>query len=212
MIKGETTHFLNAITTNLTSFFRENHHFDYLKETIIPALRVRNKDTKKIRVWCTAASTGEEPYSIAMVFKESLLSTREWDIKILSTDIDSNVLATAHQGIYKKAAIEGIPEVRQRKWFKPISDEEVVVDPALKEILTFKKLNLLDKWPMSGTFDVVFCRNVIIYFDKETQKKLFVRIHKQMSEDSFLLIGHSESLIKVSNQFAPQGGTIYKHI
>jgi len=209
-IDNESRSFLNAITTNLTSFFREDHHFVHLKEVTVPLLRkVRLKD-KRIRIWCAAASTGEEPYSIAMVMQEAFPAKSGWDIKILATDIDSNVLSTAREGRYKIERVEDIPLPRKKRWFKKISNDIVEVNSSLREMISFKQLNLLGPWPMKGMFDVIFCRNVIIYFDKETQRALFEKVHGIMAEDSHLYIGHSESLHNVSNKFSSLGKTIYQ--
>jgi chemotaxis protein methyltransferase CheR len=208
---AEEGHFLNSITTNLTHYFRENHHFEYLADTVIPLLRKTHIRSRRIRVWCNAASTGEEPYSIAMVFKEGFTESN-WDIKILATDLDSNVLATGKAGVYHKDRVASIGKTRQKRWFAEVDDEHVRVHPALQEILTFKQLNLLHDWPMKGPFDVVFCRNVIIYFDKDTQGKLFVKIHKLMAPDSHLFIGHSESLLGAADKFQPQGRTVYRRV
>jgi len=209
-IDNEFRSFLNAITTNLTSFFREDHHFVHLKEVAIPLLRKVHLNDKRVRIWCSAASTGEEPYSIAMVMREAFAENSGWDIKILATDIDSNVLETARAGRYKLERVEGIPLARKKRWFKKISNDGVVVSNSLREMISFKQLNLLKPWPMKGVFDIVFCRNVIIYFDKETQRTLFDKVHQKMAEDALLYIGHSESLHNVSKKFSSLGKTIYK--
>jgi chemotaxis protein methyltransferase CheR len=208
---AEETNFLNAITTNLTHYFRENHHFEYLADNVIPMLRKSHMRDRRIRVWCNAASTGEEPYSIAMVFKEGF-SESNWDIKILATDLDSNVLATAQAGIYHKDRVEAISKERKKRWFSQVDSDHVKVDGSLQDMLTFKQLNLLHDWPMKGPFDVVFCRNVIIYFDKDTQGKLFVKVHKLMGADSHLFIGHSESLLGAADKFKPLGRTVYQRL
>ena len=204
----ERENFLNAITTNLTSFFRESHHFDYLNDVTIPMLKKVHQSDRRIRVWCAAASTGEEPYSIAMVFRENFPARSGWDVKILATDIDSDVVNTAKRGVYPDNRLEGLPGKRVKRWFSK-TPEGNAVDLELKEILTFKTLNLLHDWPMRGPFDVVFCRNVIIYFDKRTQADLFKKIQQLMPQGRHLFIGHSESLLHVSDQFESQGGTIY---
>ncbi len=206
--KAEAEHFLNAITTNLTSFFRESHHFDYLRDVAIPELLQIHKKDRRIRVWCCAASTGEEPYSIAMTFREAVKGIDGWDIKILATDIDSDVLATAKAGVYRESSVDGLPSQLVKQWFSKTS-LGYEVDPSLKKLLTFKTLNLLHDWPMRGPFDVVFCRNVIIYFDKHTQRNLFSRMEKLIPTGRYLFIGHSESLLHVSKQFVSKGNTIY---
>ena len=209
--KSEETGFLNSITTNLTYFFRENHHFEYLAEVVIPELKKRHQHDRRIRVWSTAASTGEEPYSIAMVFREAFRD-KSWDIRILATDLDSNVLAHARRGVYTNERVESMEPERRNKWFSQRDPEHVEVHPDLRSLLTFKQLNLLHDWPMKGPIDVVFCRNVIIYFDKETQVRLFDKVHRLMASDSWLFIGHSESLLSAATMFKTQGRTIYQRI
>jgi len=211
----ELVNFTNSITTNLTAFFRENHHFEFLKSTAIPEVIKKNSDSRKIKIWCCASSTGEEPYSIAMTVLESLPSNQTWDVRITATDLDSNVLQTAKQGIYTEERINGIDKSRIKRWFwrgKGKHAGMAKVSPELKNIISFKNANLLEKWPDEGPFDIVFCRNVVIYFDKPTQKVLFERIANSMYDDSYLLIGHSESLFKVSERFKLIGQTIYKKI
>lgn len=205
----ETEHFLNAITTNLTSFFREGHHFEFLSDIAIPDLLKIHKNDRRIRVWCCAASTGEEPYSIAMAFRESVPNIESWDIKILATDIDSDVVAKAAAGLYRKSSLDDMSPTRLKRWFTE-TESGYQVDPKLRSLLTFKTLNLLHDWPMSGPFDVIFCRNVIIYFDKHTQRKLFQRMDTLMPSGRYLFIGHSESLLQVSKHFTSRGGTVYQ--
>ncbi|MEH6466992.1 MAG: protein-glutamate O-methyltransferase CheR [Porticoccus sp.] len=208
----ELEHFVNALTTNLTSFFREQHHFDFLQEELLPAL-IKKKTSKVIRIWSAGCSTGEEPYSIAMAVSEVLPA--DWDVRILATDLDSNVVATAQQGIYNRDRVDGIPLSRLKRWFrlgKGAREGVVRVVPELREMISFRQLNLLSKWPMKGSFDIVFCRNVVIYFDKSTQQVLFDRFAQQIDSDAHLFIGHSETLYKVSDRFALLGNTIYNRI
>lgn len=204
---------INAITTNLTAFFRENHHFEFLKNTVIPSL-VKTKGYKKhLRVWSAGCSTGEEPYSIAMILKESLPDFEDWDVKILATDLDANVIAHGKAGIYRQDRIEGLDETRIKRWFKRGTGDNadmVKVSPELQQMITFKRLNLLHEWPMSGPFDLMFCRNVVIYFDKDTQRVLFDRYADILAPDAHLFIGHSETLFKVSSRFDSLGQTIYQ--
>ena len=211
--EDELINFTNAITTNLTSFFREPHHFEYLAKTVIPALAKKNAHTKKIRIWSAGCSTGEEPYSIAMTMLENMSGLHGWDIKILATDLDSNVVATASAGIYTHERVNGITKARLSKWFKKGSgehSEKVRVANDLKKLITFKQLNLMHEWPMQGPFDIIFCRNVVIYFDKPTQKVLFDRYYDLMAESGHLFIGHSESLYRVSDKFSLIGNTMYQ--
>ncbi|MBL1261612.1 MAG: protein-glutamate O-methyltransferase CheR [Thiotrichaceae bacterium] len=206
--------FTNAITTNLTAFFREDHHFQHLAKTLIPALTKSNSD-KRIRIWSAGCSTGEEPYSLAIAMKEAIPSVDSWDVKILATDLDSDVLNTAKNGVYKSDRIDSLSSGRKKKWFlkgKGDNAGTVRVRPELQDLITFKQLNLLREWPTKGPFDFIFCRNVVIYFDKETQKALFNRYANVLKNDAHLFIGHSESLFKVSDRFSLLGQTIYKKI
>ena len=204
---------INAITTNLTAFFRENHHFEFLKNTVIPNLAKKKGDNKHLRVWSAGCSTGEEPYSIAITLKESLPDFVDWDAKILATDLDANVIAHGKAGIYRHDRIEGLDERRIKRWFKRGSGDNadmVKVSAELQKMITFKRLNLLHEWPMSGPFDLMFCRNVVIYFDKDTQRVLFDRYADILAPDAHLFIGHSETLFKVSTRFDSLGQTIYR--
>jgi len=203
--------FINAITTNLTSFYREAHHFDFLKETICSELVKKNADSKKIRVWSAGCSTGEETYSIAMTLSESL-NLRSWDCKILATDLDSQVLDKASHGVYGIERIESIGKEKKKRWF--LSDTNhtdiVKVKPSLQKLVSFKRLNLLESWPMKGKFDVIFCRNVLIYFNAETQNKLFERYAQALNKGGYLIIGHSESISLSCSYFESVGQTIYR--
>jgi chemotaxis protein methyltransferase CheR len=211
----ELEEFTNAITTNLTSFFRESHHFDYLRQTVVPKLLDRRRDSRRIRVWSAGCSTGEEPYSIAMVLRESVPQFDQWDIKILATDLDTSCVEQASAGIYPAERIKDLSTQRTRRWFQKGSGEnadKVIVIPELKDIISYRKLNLMDDWPMHGPFDFIFCRNVVIYFDKPTQRILFERFANISEEQAHLFIGHSESLFKVTDRFQLIGKTIYRKL
>ncbi len=214
---AEVDNFINAITTNLTSFFREKHHFDYLEQEFLPSVlnkHRRSDDSKRLRIWSAACSTGEEPYSIAI----SLLSvlgnnSRSWDAKILATDIDSNVVATAQSGVYVDDRISDLDKTLAQKWFvKGTGNNEgfIRTHQNLQDIITFKQLNILHDWPMSGPFDVIFCRNVMIYFDKETQNRLLPRFYDILTPGGILFLGHSESIQKDSINFEFKGKTIFR--
>lgn len=205
----EQDEFVNAITTNLTSFFREGHHFDYLKNTIIPKLMKQNLSTKRIRVWSAGCSTGEEPYSIAMVFK-NFAALSNWDIRILATDLDTNVLDTGKNAIYSMDRADSVPELYRKNLEVNADQESVRIKDNVSSIIRFNQLNLMLDWPIKGPFDVIFCRNVVIYFDIQTQKKLFDRYANLMSPNGHLFIGHSENLHNITDRFQSVGRTIYQ--
>lgn len=205
----EVHEFVNAITTNLTSFFRENHHFEFLQEDLLPSLIRENATKKRIRIWSAGCSTGEEPHSIAMVLRE-FAAIRSWDVKILATDLDTNCVAKGKSGVYTAERVETFPE-KFKKYIKVSSDSgRVKIREDVRSLITFKQLNLLHQWPMKGPFDFIFCRNVVIYFDAETQRKLFDRYANILTPHGHLFIGHSENLHKVCDRFDGLGRTIYK--
>lgn len=209
----EQDYLINAITTNLTSFFRENHHFEFLAEVAIPELLQLNKQSKRIRIWSAGCSTGEEPYSIAMVLRETIPDIDQWDVKILATDLDANVIAQGQRGIYREERIDGLSDHRKKRWFKSGKGDNagyVKVSPDLQKLIFFKRLNLLQHWPIKGPFDLMFCRNVVIYFDKDTQRGLFKRYFNLLRPKAYLFIGHSETLHNVSDDFESLGKTIYQ--
>ncbi len=208
----EIEHFTNAITTNLTSFFREAHHFEFLTKTLLPELMKSKKISKHLRVWSAGCSTGEEPYSLAMTLLESRIQRPEWNARILATDIDSNVLATAKAGTYDIERISNLDK-KLNRWVEKgtgVNAGKIQMVPQLQDLITFKQLNLMHSWPFKGPFDFIFCRNVVIYFNKETQKVLFDRFAEMLPVGGHLLIGHSESLYKVTDRFELIGKSIYQ--
>ncbi len=203
----------NAITTNLTSFFREPHHFDFLRQQALPDLRQRNAGSKRLRIWSSACSTGEEPYSIAIALRQVMSDLRGWDARILATDLDTNVLETAQRGVYKDERIEGLDREVCRRWFLKGRNGQAGMVRArdeLRELITFRQLNLMHDWPFKGPFDAVFCRNVVIYFNRDTQRRLIDRIADHMAPGGYLFMGHSEALHKISSRFRLIGKTIYQ--
>lgn len=208
--------FTNAVTTNLTSFFRENHHFDFLQKTFLPEqIKRKNNGDRKIRLWSAGCSTGEEPYSIAMALRESMPDIDAWDVKVLCTDIDSEVLAKCEAGVYTTDRVEGMSEQRVKKWFQQGSGDQdrfVKVKPCLRDLLVFRRLNLMQQWPLSGKFDLIFCRNVMIYFDKPTQQKLVDQFSNHLVPNGYLIVGHSESLVRNTTDFELLGRTVYKKV
>lgn len=212
----ELEHFTNAITTNLTSFFRENHHFelianDPLKGWLLNRLGMNGR----LRFWSAGSSTGEEAYSIAITLAETIPDVFSRNVKILATDLDTNVVATGRAGVYPENRIEALSPERKKKWFQRgggASTGMVKVDEKLRNMATFNQLNLMGDWPMRGPFDVIFCRNVVIYFDKPTQARLFSRYADMLCDDGVLFIGHSETMADVCDRFELVGKTMYRKL
>ncbi|MDO9419625.1 MAG: CheR family methyltransferase [Herminiimonas sp.] len=198
--------FTNALTTNLTSFFREAHHFPILAEHL-------KKIKEPIEIWCSAASTGEEPYSIAMTACEAF-NTLTPPVRIIATDIDTNVLNTGANGVYSIDRLDKMSPERAKKFFLRGKGEReglVRVRPELRQMITFKQVNLLaDNWGINTQFDVIFCRNVMIYFDKPTQGKILDRFAPLMKPDGLLFAGHSENFLYVCDAFKLRGKTVYE--
>ena len=209
----EISEFCNAITTNLTSFFRESHHFDYLREQLLQAHAADRGASRRLRIWSAGCSTGEEPYSLAMTVLEAIPDLRSWDIKILATDLDSDVLAKAQRGIYAADRVRALGPQRLSRFFVERRGRDgpcYEVAPELMSLITFRQLNLMHSLPMKGPLDAIFCRNVVIYFDKDTQRELFARVAHLQRRNDLLFLGHSESLFKVSESYTPIGKTIYR--
>ena len=206
--KAEWEKFVNSLTTNLTSFFREPHHFPILADHL---KKLRNKSP--IKIWCSASSTGEEPYSIAMTVVETFGGFTT-PVSIVASDLDTNVLATASKGVYSQDRLDKIsPERLSRFFTKGIGtqDGSYVVKPELRRMISFQRLNLLEaNWMVRGPLDVLFCRNVMIYFDKPTQYKILSRFAPLMCDDGLLFAGHSESFLHAADLFASQGKTVYE--
>jgi chemotaxis protein methyltransferase CheR len=214
-IEGETEigEFINAVTTNLTAFFREKHHFDYWRDHFLLPRAADPQGERRIRIWCAAASTGEEPYSIAMTVAEAIPDWQRWDIRVLATDLDTNVLAHAEAGIYKEERVRDLPRALLGKYFVRGGEGAAPtykVKPELAQMIAFRQLNLIQPLPMRGPLDAIFCRNVIIYFDKDTQRDLFRRMAPLQRQDDLLFLGHSETLFKVSESWKLVGKTVYR--
>jgi chemotaxis protein methyltransferase CheR len=203
----------NAVTTNLTAFFRERHHFDYLRDAVLKPLAADAHASRRVRIWSAGCSTGEEPYSIAMTVLEAVPDLTRWDIRILATDLDSDVLARARSGVYAAERMRGIDPDRLARFFTQRRAGAAVsyqVVPELPALITFKQLNLMHTLPMKGPLDAIFCRNTVIYFDKDTQRDLFTRIAVLQRPGNRLFLGHSESLFQVSTDYTLIGKTIYR--
>jgi chemotaxis protein methyltransferase CheR len=208
--EDERSNLINAITTNHTSFFREPHHFAYLTQTILPKMTQADVGQRRLRIWSAGCSTGEEPYTLAMTLRDSQSLLSGWDVKILATDLDTNVVAHAAAGVYDAERLEGVPAVPRNRYVTDLSDGRGQMNDELCSMISFSPLNLLQKWPMKGPFDIIFCRNVVIYFDKPTQRNLFDRYAEMLKPDGWLFIGHSESLLNVTDRFDLVGRTIYR--
>ena len=199
--------FINALTTNMTSFFREPHHFEILAERL-----ARLPGSRPASIWTCASSTGEEPYSIAMTAADAV--KRPEPARILATDIDTNVLATARQGVYPIDQLGKLPpDLLKRHFLRGSGRNEGLarVREELRRLVSFRQLNLLDEaWPMRGKFDIIFCRNVMIYFDKTTQHAILKKLAACLQPDGLLFVGHSESFHSASELFTICGNTVYK--
>jgi chemotaxis protein methyltransferase CheR len=205
----------NAITTNLTAFFREPHHFEYLREQVLLPRAADPAHSRRLRIWSAGCSTGEEPYSIAMTILETLPDLRRWDIRILATDLDSDVLERARRGSYAADRVRGLNPERIARFFTQREERKELyyqVNPEVAALITFKQLNLMHPLPMKGPLDIILCRNVVIYFDKDTQRSLFARVAHLQRAGDLLFLGHSESLFKVSEDYALIGRTVHRRI
>ncbi len=209
---GEFSHFINAITTNLTTFFREPEHFEFLRHTALVQRLACNAQNRRLRLWSAGCSTGEEAYSMAMVVK-TLAALETWDCRILATDLDSDALSLAEQGVYDSGRLTPAMQALAAPWMQRHRTGGMVrIKPALRQLIAFKRLNLLEDWPMKGPFDIVFCRNVVIYFSKETQRQLFERMADLIAQDGYLFVGRCEYLLHVTRRFRLVGQAIYQKI
>jgi chemotaxis protein methyltransferase CheR len=209
---GERRHLVSALTTNVSHFFREAHHFRTLAADVLPALFDRARAGARVRIWSAGCSTGQEPYSIAMALLEALPEATDLDVRILATDIDDAVLETARAGTYAGRLMQGVDDARRRRFFTAGHDAFTVRDP-LRQLVTFRRLNLVGDWPVRGSFDAIFCRNVVIYFDVRTQAALWPRFHRALAPGGVLFLGHSERLDPASAaSFATAGITTWRRI
>jgi chemotaxis protein methyltransferase CheR len=213
---GEIIHFLDCISTNLTYFFREPKHFEFLDQIAMPELLAARKHERnlRIRVWSAACSTGEEPYSLAMCLLSHLEGLDRADFRILATDISTRVLDVAVKGSYPRERIEKVPPVLRQKYFQKEMGKDgetyYQVSKLLKQIVTFRRLNLQTSYPFSGPFDYIFCRNAMIYFDKQTQQDLVRKMAGYLSRDGYLFVGHSESLTGLNHPLTYVRPSVYR--
>ncbi len=209
----ELTAMLDALSTNKTSFFREPGHFDYLVGTLVPRFSARRQGDRRLRIWSAGCSSGEEPYSIAMHLLEAARDLARWEISILATDLSTRVLARARNGVYETRLLTDVPRLMLSRYFTrvasgPESLHQVV--PSVRQMVQFARLNLIGDWPMRGPFDIIFCRNVMIYFDEPTRTRLVKRFWELLAPQGTLFIGHSESLTRVGHEFTYIQPTVYE--
>ena len=210
--ESEIVEFTNAVTTNLTAFFREPHHFEYLRDKLLLERARDARGSRRIRIWCAGCSTGEEPWSVAMTVAEALPEMQRWDIRILATDLDTQVLQTGTAGEYSADRVRTLSAGRLQRFFDPCgtgSSPRYRVKPELMSMVSFRQLNLMNPLPLRGPLDAIFCRNVIIYFDKDTQRSLFARVAPLQRPGDLLFLGHSESLLQVSDAWESVGRTVH---
>ena len=199
-----------ALTTNVTRYFRELHHFDHLRDVVMPKLVDRARRGGRVRLWSAACSNGQEPYSMAITVLQALPEAANLDVKILATDIDPNMVAEGRAGIYREDAVTPVPLDLRRKWFKKAAGGAWEVADELRTLVSFRELNLIGDWPMKGKFDVIFCRNVVIYFDEPTQERIWSRFAPLLEPGGTLYIGHSERVSGPgANLFETTGLTTY---
>ncbi len=205
---------MNAISTNLTSFFRENEHFQFMTNTMLPQIAKGTRQGGKIRLrgWSAGCSTGEEVYTMTMTIAEAAGRLEEWDVKLLATDIDTEVVGTGH-GLYLKDRVSGIPPAFVKKYLDSTTDEKgrpaYRMKDVLRRMVTFRHLNLFSEWPFKNKFNYIFCRNVMIYFDRPTQESLINNYYNVLGPGGYLFIGHSESLSGITHKFEYVKPTIY---
>jgi chemotaxis protein methyltransferase CheR len=199
-----------ALTTNVTRFFREPHHFDLLKRQVLEPLAPAVRAGRRLRLWSAACSSGQEPYSMALTVLEALPEAGRLDVRILATDIDPNMVAEGRAGFYREDAIAPVPIDLRRRWFKKAGEGRWEVADELRELVAFRELNLIGDWPMKGKFDAIFCRNVVIYFDEPTQERIWSRFAPMLNPGGTLYIGHSERVTGPATQiFETTGLTTY---
>ncbi len=216
---AEWTDFINCVTTNKTDFYREAHHFKFVTDQIIPEAIANSKTpsgSPRLRVWHAGCSSGEEPYTLAITLQEALQGKGTWDVKQLASDIDTQVLAHAAEGVYDIDRVSPVPAALLSKYFlrgTGSNSGKVRAKAILRDQVAFRQINLLSSpWPFSAKtqFDIIFCRNVVIYFDKPTQRRLVERFTQVLRPGGYLFLGHSESLLGISDSFESLGRTIFR--
>ena len=200
-----------ALTTNVTRFFREPHHFEHLRDRFFEPLVKEIKSGRRIRIWSAGCSSGQEPYSIALTLLSVLPDARSYDVRILASDINPIVLETARKAVYTAEEVASVPADLRRSWMEPAGDGAMRLDEAPRGLVSFRQLNLIGAWPMKGPFDVIFCRNTVIYFDEKTQMRLLNRMSTLLRPGGFLFLGHSERLVGPAEvHFRVEGTTTFR--
>ncbi|MBN2299172.1 MAG: protein-glutamate O-methyltransferase [Deltaproteobacteria bacterium] len=210
----EIVNLINRVTTNKTNFFREKHHFDFLSKELLPRLIIQGETSgaRRLRIWSAGCSSGEEPYTLAMVVNEAFKAHRGWDIKILATDLDTEILQSAIHGVYQTQLVSPIPKEYLIRYFSR-DTQGYKVNQNLRSMIAFRKLNLMNPtFPMKQPFDIIFCRNVIIYFDAPTKEGLLDKFHYHLKTGGHIFIGHSESLMHMKTKFKYLKHTIYQKV
>lgn len=210
--EGERQELISAVTTNVTSFFREQHHFDALASSILPPLIAQAKAGARVRLWSAACSSGEEPYSIAATVLAVCPEVQNYDLRILATDIDRAMIEKTRRAVYGREAAEGLsPDHSRRLFDHPLTGDTVRISEKVRRLVHCNALNLQDKWPIKGPFQVIFCRNVVIYFNAATQERLWQRFADLLAPGGVLMIGHSERITGPAlSEFTPDGMTTYR--
>jgi chemotaxis protein methyltransferase CheR len=208
---GERQKMLAALTTNVTRFFREPHHFDHLREKLLPVLVARARARGRVRFWSAGCSTGQEPYTIALTLLGAMPDVPRHDVRILATDIDPNVIATGRAAVYSDEAVQPVPKALRERWMVRVKDgahDAWGAGEEMRRLVSFRELNLMGQWPMKGKFDVIFCRNVVIYFDEATQTRIWSRFASLLNPGGRLYVGHSERV--TDPRFETDGLTVYR--
>lgn len=209
----ERAQMIAALTTNVTRFFREPHHFEHLKAKLLAPAIKDIKGNRRFRIWSAGCSSGQEPFSIALSILSQVPDARSFNVRVLATDINPHVLDVARKGIYPADEVSSVPPDLRLSWVEPVGGGSVKLDDGLRALVAYRQLNLMGGWPMSGPFDAIFCRNVIIYFDEATQKKMLTRMAALIRPGGFLYLGHSERLIgPAETQFKIDGTTVYRKV
>ena len=209
----ERAQMIAALTTNVTRFFREPHHFDHLRAKVVEPNAAEIKQGRRLRIWSAGCSSGQEPYSIALSILSLLPDARAYDVRILATDINPLVLDTARKATYPAEEVVSVPAELRRSWMENAGSGAMRLDEAPRGLVTFRPLNLIGAWPMKGPFDAVFCRNVVIYFDEKTQMRLLTRISTLLRPGGYLYLGHSERMVGPAEAlFRLDGTTTYRKL